>query len=478
MLKIFIKKICIFFIFYIFLTNILIAVDIKISLDFSGNTPLFLSKKQIIEDLSQTKKILLENYLLNPTLFQYGIKWESILQKSAEKLLKNNNPTLTHHFQEELVRALEFTEDPNLRTDLFQKKRHYVKRVEPKVAFYSGIRLALQNERLRVLPDIGFAKKIINYWFTNCTSENNFLFPILPERHSEDLFMLGGHSNRQLKPLKCIFENDSGDQQIIKVPLFISEAELNDSKVPIYEYDDSQTPYLRWYRDGRSNEIEVNNFYKLAKKLRKSRTLIFDVRGNNKGSFYFIEKWLKEYTKNHWKNVIVKERQTIQILKGLLNRVQWNIFNSKDRLIIGEDQLEQKRSQLNALIEHFKGNGIVEKWVETKFIFNGNKNAPKWNTKLIVIANHHCGNGCQFLAALTKQIPNGILVGTNTGPFPKNISGPIFQLKNSKILLSFSHRIHLNHLGNPVSPLGYIPDYWLFPPMGEKDIQRFSKKIE
>ena len=40
----------------------------------------------------------------------------------------------------------------------------------------------------------------------------------------------------------------------------------------------------------------------------------------------------------------------------------------------------------------------------------------------IGMGNDQCGDGCQFLAALTKQIPNGILIGTNTGPFPKNIS--------------------------------------------------------
>jgi len=469
---------CIFCIFLIYHTNISKAFESKKTLDFSGNAPLFLSKKQIQEDLSQVKIILQENYPLYPVLENSGINWESKILKLGDRLSEKNSPTLTHHFQQELVRALHFTEDSNLRTDLFLKKRHYVKRVEPKVAFYSGIRLSKQQGRFRVLPASGFAKKITNYWFINCSSKNDMLFPILPERHSEELFMLGGHSNHQLKPLNCKFKNDSGNQLIINLPLLISEAELNNSKMPIFKYNGSRTPYIRWFRDGKSDEIEVKKFYKLAKKLRSSRTLIIDVRGNKNGSFYFIEKWLKEYTKNHWKNVIVKERQTTKILKGLLNRVQWNIFNSTERILIGEDQLEQKRSQLKALLQYFKEKGIDEKWIETKFIFNGKKYAPEWDTKLIVIANHHCGNGCQFLAALTKQIPNGILVGTNTGPFPKSISGPIFQLNNSQIMLSFSHRIHLNHLGEAVSPLGYIPDYWLFPPMGIKDIQRLSSKID
>ena len=377
-----------------------------------------------------------------------------------------------------MVRAFEFTEDSNFRTDLFLKKRHYIKRVEPKVAFFSGIKLAKQKGRFRVIPNSGIEKKIINFWFVNCSSKKEVFFPILPERHSENLFMLGYHANYQPNPLNCEFENDSGQKQKIKLPLLIRKAELNTPKKPIFKYDGSRTPYLKWYRDGKSEETEVKKFFKLARSLRKSRTLIIDVRGNKYGSFYFIEKWLQEYTKNHWKNVIVKERQTIPIIKGLLNRIQWNILKSPKIPLIGEQQLEKKQSQLNALIRYFKENKIFEKWIETKFIFNGNRNAPEWKTKLIVIANNLCGDGCQFLAALTKQIPDGVLIGTNTGPFPKNISGPVFQLSNSKIIISFSHHMHLNHLREAVSPLGYLPNYWLFPPMGVREIQKFASKIK
>ena len=142
--------------------------------------------------------------------------------------------------------------------------------------------------------------------------------------------------------------------------------------------------------------------------------------------------------------------------------------------MIGKEQLGQKREQLRNLIYHFVEKGIDKKWVETKFIFNGKKNAPKWETRLIVIANHHCGNGCQFLSALTKQIPNGTLIGTNTGSFPKNSFRPVFQLRNSRIMLTFDNKIHLNHLGEPVSTSGYIPDYWLFPPMGLNEIMRYA----
>jgi len=475
-LKIFFRFFYFYFLFFIFFTGNPLAIKSINSLDFSGKSPLFLTKKEIKEDLDQVKILFQENYVHYPILLKSGIKWNVKFQKVVDHFSMVENPILTHHFQKKLIKVLEFTEDTNLRTDLFLKKRHYVQKIEPQVAFYSGIRLAHQKKGFRVIPSSIFEKNITNFWFINCSKDQEF-FPILPERHSENLFMLGGLANHQLKPFSCKFKNISGEKQNITVPLYITKAELNLTQKPIYEFDDSRTPYLRWFRDGKNDEISVKNFQKLARQLRGTTNLIIDVRGNKSGSFSFIEKWLKEFTRNHWKNVIVKEKQNKKILKGLLNRTQWNIFNSTERVLIGKNQLEQKRMQLKALIKHFKENGITEKWIETKFIFNGHKNSPKWNTRLIVIANQHCGDGCQFLAALTKQIPNGVLIGTNTGPFPKNTYGPIFQLKHSRIMISFSHRLHLDHQGIPVSNSGYLPDYWLFPPMGKIDIQRFISKI-
>ena len=89
------------------------------------------------------------------------------------------------------------------------------------------------------------------------------------------------------------------------LPLLIYESEQNFEGNPIYKFIDGHVPYIRWYRDGKAKETDVKKFYKLAKKLRKSQNLIIDVRGNKHGSFRFIENWLREYTSNHWKNVII-----------------------------------------------------------------------------------------------------------------------------------------------------------------------------
>ena len=93
------------------------------SLEFSGNGPIFLSKKQIREDLNQANHLFRDNYVRHPIFEKNGINWEEVFQKLESLLLKDINPVLTHHFQKQLIKALEFTEDSNIQADLFLKKK-------------------------------------------------------------------------------------------------------------------------------------------------------------------------------------------------------------------------------------------------------------------------------------------------------------------------------------------------------------------
>ncbi|SVB26036.1 uncharacterized protein METZ01_LOCUS178890, partial [marine metagenome] len=74
------------------------------SLDFSGNVPIFLSKKQIREDLNQASRLFRDNYLRYPIFEHSGINWKAVFQKLESFLLKDINPVLTHHFQKQLIK--------------------------------------------------------------------------------------------------------------------------------------------------------------------------------------------------------------------------------------------------------------------------------------------------------------------------------------------------------------------------------------
>ena len=444
-------------------------------IELSGNSPPFLKAKQVREDLEATHWLLKQNYARYQLLKDAGTDWDKIFKDLEKNLLSNPNPPLTHHFQQKLMEALDFTEDPMLKSDLFLQKRHYLRQVEPKAAFYSGVKLVLQKGRHRVLPDLNHAE-VANHFLLNCLPKGEMMFRVIGDRSEEPRFMLGRLASSNEKPLDCLFENELGTPSRLQLPMVLNQGVRNHAKNPLYRLIEGHIPYLIWYREGKEDERSTKRFMKLARQLRRSSTLVIDVRGNHNGSFKFIETWLKVLTNNTWENVIVREKQSIPILLGLINRNDWDLRFSPNPLV-SREMLDQQRMQLNALLSHFEENEITEKWIETKFLFKGHKDSPKWNKKLIVVANEHCGDGCQFLSALAKQEPSSYLVGSLTGNFPRGFRVPLYQLPHSRILFSINHRLHLNHQEQPVMPSGYQPDYWLFPEMGIQDVLRLAGSL-
>ena len=80
---------------------------------------------------------------------------------------------------------MKYTEDYNIKVDLFLKTRNYVQRVEPKAALYTDIKLAQQKKWFRVVPGMNQTKNIINYWLINCIEPQEVLFPILHKRQKD-----------------------------------------------------------------------------------------------------------------------------------------------------------------------------------------------------------------------------------------------------------------------------------------------------
>ena len=441
---------------------------------FEDDPPAFLSDPEILTDLRVALQVMQENYGRYRQLERAGVNWEVIFRDLGARLVVEPNPVLTHHFQERLVEALAFTRDPLVSTDLFLQRRHYHRQVEPLAPFTTQLQLVKQSGRLRTLP-LQQRLGVANQWLQQCDSKQARIFPIPSERIGEQRFELGMLVAQRPEPLRCTLEDDTGRISEHVFKLILPSQPRNAPKTPIFRYAGGRVPYIRWFRDGSRGERNYSEFLRLARRLHRSDVLVLDVRGNHSGSFGFIERWLRELTSSGWENVVVRERQSRQTLTGLLNRVEWGLRLEKTRTPAIRNALTQKRQQLAALLERFEENDLPEKWVETKFIFNGKREAPAWSRKLVVIANSHCGDGCQFLAALAKQQENAFLFGTPTGHYPLRSLVPLYQLPNSGIFLSVNHRVHLNPEGKTVAQVGYEPDAWVFDESVVQQALRFAE---
>jgi hypothetical protein len=441
---------------------------------FEDAPPAFLSDPEILADLRVALQVMQENYGRYRQLERSGTNWEAVFRDLGARLVAEPNPVLTHHFQKRLVEALAFTRDPLVSTDLFLQRRHYHRQVEPLAPFTTQLQLVKQSGRLRTLP-LQRRLGVANQWLQQCDSKQTRIFPIPSERRGEQRFELGLLATQRPKPLRCTLEDDTGriSQHVFKLTL--PSQPRNAPKSSVFHYVGGRVPYVRWFRDGDRGERSFAEFLRVARRLQRSDVLVLDVRGNHSGSFGFIERWLRELTSSGWENVVVRERHSRQTLTGLLNRVEWGLRLEKSRTPTTRNALVQKRQQLAALLRRFEENDLPEKWVETKFIFNGKREAPVWSRRLVVIVNSHCGDGCQFLAALAKQQSNAFLFGTPTGHYPRRSLVPLYQLPNSDIFLSVNHRVHLNPEGKNIAQVGYEPDAWVFDESVVQQALRFAE---
>ena len=442
--------------------------------------PAFLTKNQMLADLEIFEQVLRESYAQVEVLRAQGHDWDNVFSQLRKELLSDEKPLLTQHFQKKLIDALSFTRDSSIKAEVRILNRDYVDSVESfRTPYYALVNLALVQERYRALPSSPF-RGVANEWFVGCRPKNFSFFPLLPERKGESLYVFGVFVNDLPEKAHCIFVNALYKPHEVDIPWkpFTSGIpDFSGDDSPIFQWKGGLVPYVRWFRDGRPKENETTEFLKIARKLRSAHTMILDVRYNRTGTYAYIENWLQQLTQNTWKNVVLKEKLSVWTLRGLLNRLQWMQQNTPRANENEHQHIAKKKQQITALLQHMQTTESPNKWVETKFIFIGDKKSPPWNKKLIVIANQECGSGCQFLAALAKQQESSFLLGENTGTFPKIPILPLFQLPNSKIQLSISHMLHLDHEGKHVPPTGYEPDYWLTSPFELKEVSRFARSL-
>lgn len=437
-----------------------------------NHAPAYLTPQQMLDDLALVEHLLQQNYAHYERLQQEGHDWSSVFNELRQGLTEPARPLLTHHFQEELLRALQFTEDPIFRADLHLPRRHYQSRIPLLQARYTDLRLARQGERYRVLPDERFPK-LANLWLKQCDQPQFRLFPILPERAGEARVMLGAYASEFPERMNCEFVDELNRSVSHELLLQRILREVGPTSKPLFQAEEGRVFYVRWLRDGRPEELAVRDFFLLPERMDSARTLILDVRDNAEGSFSFIEKWLRDVLRNNLQGVIVREKQTPAIVEGLLRQMEWQERQLPPSGWL-QDALAQQRGVFESLQQRLEEEQLPVKWVETKFLFQGKSKAPVWNKRLVVMANENCGPGCQFLVALSRQLPNATLLGTNTGPYPQGRLVPMFQLPASGILFSFSHQLHLNHQREIVPPAGHEPDYWLFPSTTINSVMRFA----
>lgn len=448
-------------------SNSLLVSDILVE------SPAFVNPAQVLEDVAFYEELIKKNYARFEILAQNGVDWENVFFHLKAELTAANRQILTRTFMNSLIQTMSFTKDPTLQGELtFRKRIHSASSKGRYVPFYTKIRLAKQGGRFRALPN-PLSSQIANQWFLHCDEKGYRFFPVVAERYGEERFVLGVLGDKAPTALNCVFEDGLKQWHTASLPLRRVPSPASNEHA-IFTWTPGEIPYIRWMRDGRREEPETEHFFNLISQLNKHRTFILDVRGNQSGSFGFIERWLHPLTNAHWQNAIIQEKQSLSTLAGILNRLEYRRARNQTSHTM-RSKIQKQQQRVRALLLYVERLKVPFRLVETKFSFSGDKAAFPWQKRMVVVANEHCGSGCQFLVALAKQLEGSFLVGENTGNYPKTLPIPLYQLPHSKIRVSLNHRLHLNHQRQPIAPSGHEPDFWLDHPAALSEIYRLAR---
>ena len=439
--------------------------------------PPFLRKEKLIEDTKALYQLLSQVYSRYDSLSQQGVAWESIFQGLIQKYQQLNQPLLTQQFLQDLLEALAVTEDPTLEARMYLNKREYTKFVFPKsTPFYSQLYLSLANQKFKVLPG-KISPDIVNSWFQGCTSHRYQLLNALPGRIGEKRFVLGVLNTEFLPSIVCNFEITVGNQRSFVLPMH-QTVEFSFPSLPtdtVFQYTNQPIPYLQWFQDGKRYERETRELYNIALELQGYSVMIIDVRGNLEGSFNYLNQWFAKVTNAQWETGFLHERHSPAVLYGLLNQLEYQLKMADT--FTKRNEISQKKKQVRDLLRRLRLYAGEANTVKTKFIFSGDEFAAVWKKKLIVLANHQCGEGCQFLASLAKQLPHSYLIGESTGSYPHQPLLPLFQLPHSKINLTLNHYLQLDINNATIPAIGHTPDYWFDPQDSIEKVFRFARSL-
>ena len=183
------------------------------------------------EDLEATHWLLKQNYARYQLLKDAGTDWDKIFKDLEKNLLSNPNPPLTHHFQQKLMEALDFTEDPMLKSDLFLQKGIISGRWNPKRRFIVGQACA-SKRKTPGASDLNHAE-VANHFLLNCLPKGEMMFRVIGDRSEEPRFMLGRLASSNEKPLDCLFENELGTPSRLQLPMVLNQGVRNQAKTTL-----------------------------------------------------------------------------------------------------------------------------------------------------------------------------------------------------------------------------------------------------
>lgn len=439
---------------------------------YDAPSPKTISKTQALEDFIKVERIFRRGYAGFEYYAKYGTDWNALFKKGTEEISKMPETIESVTYRDWLREFFLFTNDGHLRFSTVSENG----KTSGESCFVSqeayGSALSFEDASSGwVVQKSTNVEVPSGSLLLNCqeNSLQSLLSPMVQQGdgHVRPAWLLLVLSSKQPQPLSCKIRQQDGNEKEVKIPLHRLGIAKSGDGGEAFEMTEGEVPVVRLCTFTITHIDKQEVFVKTAKRLRKRKAFMVDVRGNGGGTDRFVTRWFKKLRGKDFYYMVVDRLVSEVTVQGQLQSALEYLARgglTKEETKRLKKQIENTNQRLLQMKKVFQ-NHPNRTWKKGKSKWSLRKGEARSPYKgcMVTLMDKYCASACESFILYARQMKSGLLVGENSAGVKHFGDCLVYRLPHSKIRVKVGYKYFHERRSDQGAPpgIGYLPDIWI-----------------
>jgi hypothetical protein len=265
-------------------------------------------------------------------------------------------------------------------------------------------------------------------------------------------------------PMRCRIRLPGGAIRTVELPmrrLRLGTSTTRDRK-PAFELKDAAIPVITLRTFWSGKETELARFVASATKVRDSKAVILDVRGNGGGSDTYAKDWLAELTSQRLYSLVVERLDSEVTRQGIVNDNTCQLAEGLDDPA-ARQELDGRMAWANKTLAEARQRGELMRTWQQRTFDEGGRAPSAFRAPLVALIDNECASACESLLSRARQLESTVVVGENSGGVGVFAEVLVYRLPKSGLGMAAGMKRFRDRDASRsvVEGRGHLPDLWL-----------------
>jgi len=430
-----------------------------------------IARSDALVDLETAEQVLRRGYAGFELARSQGFDWESLFTTMRAELAAMPDPIVVEEFRLWLVSKLRATRDGHLAVYAIRGERggwQYDGAGVHEDAYTADLVLGAQPPKPMAVVAAANAA-LVGSKLLDCASFAlaDLLRPTVVRQPFGPAWRLVLLSASEPKPLQCTFQARTGAKATQIVPLRrLSVGQPSDPNGPVT----MEKGELAHVRIGSFSDAQYADalgvIVSYVDRLRSSKAIVVDLRGNGGGNDNHARNWFKGLTSGTLSYSSITELESDATLQGSVNArtcgsARVHPGSSAEQL--AQAKLLAARGELEvASTDAARPSRRMREWPRHELEDQGSAPRP-YRGALILLVDRKCASACESFIRYARQLPRTWLLGENTAGVGRIGEVKPYRLPHSGLWLQAGTKLFgdTGRARGAAEGTGYLPDLWI-----------------